>query len=216
MRETFHRIRNHRLVQGLHFYSFGLLKRLYFWVLSWAESKYGTAALAFVAFCESWLFPIPPDVLQLALSLSKPKKSFWYALIALCFSVLGGMFAYFIGAFLFNTLGWPLISALGYEEQFFAFGELYKENAFLAIGAAAITPLPYKAFTIGAGFWHIGLPVLIAASLVGRGIRFGLLAVLTYFLGNKVRSIIERYFNWLTVAVFVLIIAGYAAVKYLM
>ncbi len=95
-------------------------------------------------------------------------------------------------------------------------GELFKENAFLAIAASAITPLPYKVFTIGAGFWGIGLPVLIFASAVGRGIRFFFLAVLAYFFGRQVRSIIEQYFSWLTVAVFVLMLLGYAAVKYLM
>ncbi len=216
MQETFQRIRNHRIVQGLHFYSFGLLKRLYLWVLSWAESKYGTAALAFLAFIEAWLFPIPPDVLQLALSLGRPKRSFWYAFVAVCFSVAGGIFGYFIGTFLFDTVGWPLIIALGYQEHFFIVGELFKENAFLAIAASAITPLPYKVFTIGAGFWGIGLPVLIFASAVGRGIRFFFLAVLTYFFGRQVRSIIEQYFSWLMVAVFVLMLLGYAAVKYLM
>ena len=101
MKQTLERIRNHRVVQGMHFYSLGLMKRLYLWVLSWADSKYSTLALCILAFTESSFFPIPPDTLQLALSISKPKRSYWYAFLASIFSVLGGILGYFIGVFLF-------------------------------------------------------------------------------------------------------------------
>ncbi len=215
MGEIIQKFKNHRLIQGLHFYSFGLLKRLYLWVLSWAESKYSTYALAVLAFIESSFFPIPPDVLQISLSISKPKQSYWYAFIALCFSVLGGILGYFIGLWLFESVGQVIISSLGYEQYFAQVGEWYKANAFLAIFAAALTPIPYKVFTIAAGVWQVGLFPLVAASIVGRGLRFFVVATLTYFFGERVKGFIDKYFNWLSVGLLVLVIVGYLGVKYL-
>lgn len=198
-----------------HFYTFGLLQRVYNWVLSWAESKYSTIALAVLAFTESSFFPIPPDVLQIALSLSKPKRSFYYAFIAGTFSVIGGVFGYFLGQFFYESIGKTIISSLGYEQAFQTVGDLYKNNAFLAILAAAFTPIPYKVFTLAAGFWSVGLFPLITASIIGRFGRFFIVATLTYFFGAKVKDFIDRYFNWLSLAVFLLVVAGYLAVKYL-
>lgn len=214
MRETINKIKNNKVIKGLHFYSFGLLKRLYLWVLYWAESKYSTYALAVLAFIESSFFPIPPDVLQISLSISKPKKSYWYAFIALCFSVLGGILGYFIGSFLFESIGKSIIYSLGYEHYFTQVGEWYKTNAFIAILAAALTPIPYKVFTIAAGVWQVGLFPLVAASIVGRGLRFFFVATLTYFLGERVKLFIDKYFNWLSIGLLVLIILGYWGVKY--
>lgn len=201
--------------KGFHFYTFGLIRRLYDWVLSWAESKYGTLALMILAFAESSFFPIPPDVLQISLSVSKPKKSYWYAFIAGCFSVLGGIFGYFIGLFLFESVGKAIIVNLGYEQAFAVVGQLYKDNAFLAILSAAFTPIPYKVFTIAAGFWQVGLWPLITASILGRFGRFFIVATITYFFGQKAKTFIDKYFNWLTIIFFALIVLGYMTVKYL-
>ncbi len=203
------------LIQRFHFYSLGYLKRLYNWVLLWADSKYGTVALAVLAFMESSFFPIPPDVLQIALSVSKPKRSFWYALVASIFSVLGGIFGYFIGLFLFDSIGQFIITHLGLEQSFQVVGDYFKINAFLAISGAAFTPIPYKVFTIAAGFWQVGLPVLILASVLGRSGRFFIEAVLLYFFGKKMAVFIEKYFNWVSLTVFVLIVGGFIAIKYL-
>src|SRR3989338_617693 len=200
----------------LHLYTFGLLRKLYDWVLSWAHKKHASKALFGLAFAESSFFPIPPDVLQIALSVSKPKKSFFFALISSIGSVLGGIFGYFIGFFLFDAVGKIIISALGYQAQFDAVGNLYSSYAFLAILTAAFTPIPYKVFTIAAGFWHIGLTTLIIASIIGRSGRFFLVATLFYFFGPKIKDFIDKYFNWLTIIFLVLLIGGFAAIKYLM
>ena len=200
----------------LHLYTFGLLRKLYDWVLSWAHKKHASKALFGLAFAESSFFPIPPDVLQIALSVSKPKKSFFFALISSIGSVLGGIFGYFIGFFLFDAVGKIIISALGYQAQFDAVGNLYSSYAFLAILTAAFTPIPYKVFTIAAGFWHIGLTTLIIASIIGRSGRFFLVATLFYFFGPKIKDFIDKYFNWLTIIFIVLLIGGFAAIKYLM
>lgn len=215
MKQVFEKVKNHKFIQGMHFYSFGLLKRLYLWVLSWAESKYSVYALAVLAFIESAFFPIPPDVLQIALSVSKPRRSFWYAAITSVFSVLGGILGYYIGYFLFESVGKTIIASLGYQEHFSMVGELFKANAFLAILAAAFTPIPYKVFTIGAGVWQIGLSTLIIASIIGRSGRFFLVATLTYLLGARVKVFIEKYFNWLSLILFSLVVLGYFAIKYL-
>jgi len=199
----------------LHLYTFGLLRKLYDWVLSWAHKKYSSLALFILAFSESSFFPIPPDVLQIALSVSKPKKSFFYALVSSIGSVLGGIFGYFIGYFLFDSIGKVIIDALGYQAQFNAVGELYTSYAFLAILTAAFTPIPYKVFTIAAGFWQVGLLPLITASIIGRSARFFLVATLFYFFGPKIKEFIDKYFNLLTIIFIMLLIGGFVAIKYL-
>jgi membrane protein YqaA with SNARE-associated domain len=208
-------LRNNKIIRGLHFYSFGLLKRLYDWVLSWAETRNGAYALFLNAVAESSFFPIPPDVLQIALSVGKPKKSFLYALIASIGSVLGGIFGYYIGYFLFESVGKLIINALGYQEQFLLVGRWYASNAFLAILGAAFTPIPYKVFTIAAGFWQIGLWVLLLASVIGRPLRFFIVATLIYFFGARVKVFIDKYFNWLSLLFFVLLVLGFIVIKYL-
>lgn len=198
-----------------HLYTFGLLKKLYNWVLSWAHRKYSSVALFVLAFSESSFFPVPPDVLQIALSVSRPKKSFYYALISSIGSVLGGILGYFIGLFLFDTIGSFIINTLGYKAQFDAVGDLYKSYAFLAILVSAFTPIPYKVFTIAAGFWQVGLLPLIAASAIGRSARFFIVATLIYFFGPKIKEFIDKYFNILTIIFIILLIGGFLIIKYL-
>jgi len=198
-----------------HLYTFGLLKKLYNWALSWAHRKYSSVALFVLAFSESSFFPVPPDVLQIALSVSRPKKSFYYALISSIGSVLGGILGYFIGLFLFDTIGSFIINTLGYQAQFDAVGDLYKSYAFLAILVSAFTPIPYKVFTIAAGFWQVGLLPLIAASAIGRRARFFIVATLIYFFGPKIKEFIDKYFNILTIIFIILLIGGFLIIKYL-
>jgi len=198
----------------LHLYTFGLLRKLYNWALSWAHKKYSSAALFVLAFSESSFFPVPPDVLQIALSVSKPKKSFYYALISSIGSVLGGIFGYFIGLFLFDTVGMFIIETLGYQAQFSTVGNLYNSYAFLAILVSAFTPIPYKVFTIAAGFWQVGLFPLIAASIIGRSARFFIVASLFYFFGPKIKEFIDKYLNLLTIIFIILLIGGFLIIKY--
>jgi|TARA_Y100000310_G_scaffold36526_1_gene34371 membrane protein YqaA with SNARE-associated domain len=203
-------------IKGFHIYAFGLLRKLYNWVLSWAHKKYSSAALFVLAFSESSFFPIPPDVLQIALSVSRPKKSFFYALIASLGSILGGILGYFIGLFLFDTIGGFIINTLGYQSEFNSIGNLYKSYAFLVILASAFTPIPYKVFTIAAGFWQVGLLPLIAASVIGRSARFFLVATLIYIFGPKIKEFIDKYFNLLTIIFIILLISGFLIIKYLL
>lgn len=208
-------LKNNKYVRMSYLYSFGLLRRLYDWVLSWAESKYATAALAINAFAESSFFPIPPDVLQIALSVSKPKRSFFYALVSSVFSILGAILGFLIGLFLFESIGRWIIETLGYWHYFDIVGQWYASNAFLAILGAAFTPIPFKVFTIAAGFWKINLMTLLLASAVGRSLRFFIIAALIHFFGAKVKTFIDKHFNWISLVFFVLLVLGFVVIKYL-
>lgn len=193
------------------------LKRLYTWVIHWADTRYALPALVVLAFIESSFFPIPPDVLLLALCFSAPRKSLVYAAWCTAASVAGGVLGYFIGYGLYEQVGARIIGAFGYEHHWAKVGELYGDNAFLAILAAAFTPIPYKVFTIAAGAFHeqVSLGVLVAASIVGRGGRFFLVAAVIRIFGPKVRTYVEKYLEIATILLLLLGIAGFAAIKLL-
>ena len=195
------------------------IRRLYDWVLSWAETRYGTPALFVMAFVESSVFPIPPDVLQIALSAGKPKRSFWYATVTLVGSVLGAFLGFLIGyVFWENTATQDFFFNYvpGFSKEVFEMvGRNYGDNAFLAIFTAAFTPIPYKIFTIAAGVFHthVSLWTLMAASIIGRGARFYAVAAIMFYFGPAVKTWIDRYFNLLTIVFTLLLIAGFAAMK---
>lgn len=195
----------------------GPLKRLYRWVLDWAETPYGTPALFLLAFAESSFFPIPPDVLQIALSISKPRRSFYYALISGIGSVMGGVLGWVIG-FAF----WSAVGSFFYQyvpgctpENFQRVQTLYEQNAFWAILGAAFTPIPYKVFTIAAGIFGISIPVLLVGSFLGRFGRFFLVASAIYLFGPGIQQLLEKYFEWVTLILFVLLVGGFLVIKYL-
>jgi len=195
----------------------GPIKRLYRWVLHWADTPYGTPALFGLSFAESSFFPIPPDVLQIALSVSKPKRSFFYAAVSGLGSVLGGIFGWLIGFALWSAVeGFFSQYVPGCSpENIGKVRELYSDNAFIAILGAAFTPIPYKVFTIAAGICHISLPVLIAASTIGRFGRFFAVGACIYIFGPAVKTLLERYFELVATLAFVLLVGGFVAIKYL-
>jgi membrane protein YqaA with SNARE-associated domain len=192
-------------------------KRLYLWVLHWADTKYGTPALAGISFAESSFFPIPPDVLQIALSVSKPKRSFYYAAVSAAASVAGGILGWAIGAFLWHAVEGAMFSYVpGFTPEAFAHvQELYLGSAFLALLTAAFTPIPYKVFTIASGVFGVPLATLVVASAIGRSARFFLVATTIYIFGPTVRSFLDRYLEWITIGLFALLLGGFYAVRYL-
>jgi membrane protein YqaA with SNARE-associated domain len=196
-----------------------VFRRLYDWVLHWAETPYGTPALAGLSFAESSFFPIPPDVLQIALSVSKPKRSFYYAAVSTVASVLGGVLGWYIGYGLWTALQdffYNVVPGVT-PENIALVGEKYHANAFLAIFAAAFTPIPYKVFTISAGVFHehVALGTLVVASALGRGLRFFIVATCIYLVGPPAKQILEKYLEWITIALAVLLVLGFVAIKYL-
>lgn len=197
-----------------------LLRRLYDWVLHWADTPYGTPALLLLAFAESSFFPIPPDVLQIALSVSKPKRSFFYAAVSGIGSVLGGIAGYLIGFLLWAAVGGFFMKYVpGFTPQNVEYvGKLYQENALWAIVCAGFTPIPYKVFTIAAGVFHeyVSITVLVIGSVIGRFGRFFLVATCLYFFGPGIKAFIERYFDWAALALAALAVLGFFAIKWLM
>jgi membrane protein YqaA with SNARE-associated domain len=193
-----------------------MLRRLYDWVLHWADTPYGTWALFLLAFCESSFFPLPPDILLIALAVAAPKKSIKYALFCSIGSVLGGCFGYLIGWRFMETIGNKIILFYDFGDKFNYIKVLYQNYDAWAVGVAGFTPIPYKVFTISAGAFRINFPVFLFASLVSRSARFFLVGGLIYRFGPRIQSFIEKYFNILAIAFSVLLIAGFVAIKYLL
>jgi len=195
---------------------FSWVRSLYDWVLHWAETPYGAPALFILAFAESSFFPIPPDVLLIALAISIPARSFRYAGLALAGSVLGAFLGYYIGWGLYESVGAQIIAFYDVEAQFLRVGDMYNNNAFFAIAISGFTPIPYKVFTIAAGVFKVSIPVMVAASLVGRAGRFFLVALLIWKFGKPIKTFIEKYFNLVTIIFTVLLVGGFLVIKYLL
>lgn len=193
-----------------------MVKRLYDWVLSWGNSKWGALALFVLAFAESSFFPIPPDVLLIALCLGAVKRSFRFALICLVGSILGAAGGYAIGYYLWqNTAGEYTALANWFfahvftEESFMQVKGLYDEYDFWIVFTAGFTPLPYKLFTISGGLFKIDLVMFFVASIVSRGLRFFLIAGLIWKFGAPIKTFIDKYFNLLAILFTVLLIGGF-------
>ena len=194
----------------------GVLRALYDWVLSWAHSRFGVVALAGLSFAESSFFPIPPDVLQIALSIERPKRSFFYAFVSSIASVCGAALGWYIGFALWQAVGGYFVPAIISEENMAKVSDFFREWGVGALFAAAFTPIPFKAFTITAGIANMSLLLMLLASLVGRSARFFLVASLIYVFGPSIKVWIDKYFGWLTFGFLALLIGGFYCVKYLL
>ncbi|MDL1976605.1 MAG: cytochrome B [Desulfobacterales bacterium C00003106] len=193
-----------------------IVRRLYDWVLHWAETPYGTPALFLLAFCESSFFPVPPDVLLIALSVSIPKKAFRYALVCSAGSLLGGCFGYLIGWEFMAAIGDAIIQFYGFNDQYYYVQDLYTRYDAWVIGIAGFTPIPYKVFTITAGAFKINFLIFVVVSLLSRSARFFLIGVLIYKFGPAIQRFIDRYFNLLAVLFTILLLLGFVLIKCLL
>jgi membrane protein YqaA with SNARE-associated domain len=193
------------------------LRRLYDWVLHWAETPYGPIALFLLAFAESSFFPIPPDALLIALCLGAIKRSWRFAAIAATASVLGGMLGYVIGFGLWDVAAPFFFKYVpGFTEEVFQkVMHHYQNSGFWYVFMAGFTPIPYKVFTIASGVFRLNFPLFVLASGISRSLRFFLVAALFRRFGPGIRSFIERYFNLLAVAFFILLFGGFLVIKYL-
>jgi membrane protein YqaA with SNARE-associated domain len=191
----------------------GAVRRLYDWVLHWADRPQGPMALFILAFMESSFFPIPPDVLLIALAMGRPSRAPAFALICTAGSVLGGIGGYLIGLVLFEQLGRPILEWYGATDKFDTVGRLYHENLLVALGTAGFTPIPYKVFTIAAGAFAIPILPFVAISAGSRGMRFFIVAGLIYYFGPPIKVFIDKYFNLLSILFVVLLVGGFIAVR---
>lgn len=199
------------------------IRKLYDWVLSWAETPYGGIALFLFAFAESSFFPIPPDALLIALVLGSTTKAFKYASICMIASITGGLLGYAIGHFAWWAGSNEFTSVANFffnnvpgftHEVFYRVQNLYDKYDFWIIFTAGFTPLPYKVFTISAGAFKVNLIMFVIASAISRGARFFLVAFLIWKFGPQIKTFIDKYFNWLAIGFTVLLIGGFVVIKY--
>lgn len=197
-----------------------MIKRLYNWILSWSESRWGWLALFTIALFEASWFPLPPDILLIALCLGATKRSFRFATICLVGSVLGAALGYMIGYFLWATPSGEAtaLANLFYEyifsvDSFNNVGALYDRFNFWIVFTAGFTPLPFKLFTIAGGMFHINFLMFIIASMVSRGMRFFLIAWLIWKYGAPIKSFIDKYFNLLA-TLFTIMLIGFTLLAF--
>ncbi len=191
------------------------LKRTYNWALEKAQHKNAKWYLSLISFAESSFFPIPPDILLIPMALASKAKALFYAFICTLFSVLGGILGYAIGYFFFNSVGIYIVEFYHLENSFNIFESYYKEFGILIVLGAGITPFPYKFITIASGVFGLNIFLFIIVSFIGRGLRFYLIAILLYFFGEKIKLIIDKYFNILTIVFFILLVGSVFIIRFL-
>jgi len=193
-----------------------LFRSLYDWVLHWATTPYALPALILISFAESSVFPVPPDVLLLAMTVATPALWLRYAFYCTTASVLGGMFGYLIGLKFMDVIGNKVLEIYHLHDKFDKIGDLYREHEAWAVAMSGFTPIPYKLFTLAAGAFRIDLPTFVLASTLGRAARFFLIAFLIYKFGPTVKRWIDKYFGWFTIIFFVLLFLGFYLLKFVL
>lgn len=191
------------------------MKALYDWCMRIVSGKYALPALCAVSFIESSFFPIPPDLFLIPLILANRTKAFRIAFWTTVFSVLGGLFGYAIGYYLYNSVGVAILDFFNYREKFEEFRHMYNNWGAWIVFGAGITPFPYKIITIASGTTHLNLIVFIIASIIARGLRFFLIAGLLWKYGEPMKTYIEKNLGWLSIVFFVLLVGGFFLIKFL-
>ena len=199
------------------------IKRMYNWVLSWAETRFAMTALFILAFIESVFFPIPPDILLIAMAMGAVAKSFRFAIICTIGSVTGAVVGYYIGHFAWlnpngeftglANLFFNNIPGFTYE-LYNNIKILFNEWDFWIIFTAGFTPIPYKVFTITSGAFDMNIVMFIIASVISRGARFFLVAYLIWKFGPSIKNFIDKYFNWVALGFTAMLIGGFIMIKY--
>lgn len=191
------------------------IKKLYDWTLSAAAHPNGLVFLCAIAFIESSFFPIPPDLFLIPLILSRRTDAYKIALYTTFSSVLGGIFGYGIGLFLYDSIGIKILNFYHYTDQFNKFCSYYNTWGAWIVFGAGLTPFPYKIVTIASGVTHLNFNIFVISSLVARGLRFYFIAWLLKKYGSPIKAFIEKNLGWLSVLFFLLLIGGFIILKYL-
>lgn len=192
-----------------------MIRKLYDWTMSLAESRHALWALFIIAFIESSFFPIPPDVLMIPMIIAMPTRAFYIAAVATVGSVLGGLFGYYIGFALFETIGQPIFDFYGKAEYVEEFKQSYNEIGVWAVLAAGVTPFPFKVITIMSGATQLNLFAFVASAIVARALRFFIVATLLWKFGPPIRDFIEKRLGLVFTVFCVLFIGGFFLVRYL-
>ncbi|MGL3105080.1 YqaA family protein [Bradyrhizobium sp. BR 1432] len=191
-----------------------MLKRIYDWCIDAAHKPYALWIMGAVAFAESSFFPVPPDVMLIPMSLARPQRAWVYAAICTVTSVVGGMVGYAIGALLFDSVGQWLIQVYGLGDKVDAFRASYTEWGAIIILLKGLTPIPYKLVTITSGFAGYNILLFILCSIVARGGRFFVVAILLNRYGDWIRVRIEKHLGlWVAIGAAVLVLGFVVAIK---
>jgi membrane protein YqaA with SNARE-associated domain len=191
------------------------IRKLYFWTLHWAATPQALPALVALSFAESSFFPVPPDVLLIAIAFGTPKRWARLALWCSIASIVGGAFGYYIGAALWDGIGQRIVAFYHGEAVMAQVQRWYDELGFLGVLIAAITPIPYKIFTIASGWFHFDFGLFMLASAIGRPFRFFLVAGLVGHYGERVRPFLEEKLEWALLALGAVGVLGFVAIKLL-
>jgi membrane protein YqaA with SNARE-associated domain len=192
-----------------------LIRALYDWTMRLAARPRATYALGAVSFAESSFFPIPPDALLLPMVLARPKKAWWLAFVCTAASVAGAVAGYFIGALLFESVARPILALYGYGDKFAEFAAMYNEWGAWIVLIGGLTPFPFKVVTIASGATGFNLLVFVLSAVVARGLRFFLVAGLLRWVGPPIRDFIERRLGLVFTLGVVLLIGGFAAIRFI-
>ena len=192
-----------------------MIRAIYDWTLSLAAHPRALWALAFIAFIEASVFPIPPDVLMVTMIIATPQRAFLIAGVAVLASVLGGLMGYAIGAFAFESVGRPVLEALGKADAVAAFNTRFNDVGFWSVLVAGVTPFPFKVITIMSGWTGLPLATFVVTALIARALRFFFVAALLWRYGAPIRDFIERWLGLLSILFVVLLLLGFYAVRYL-
>ena len=193
----------HKIVEFIH--------QIKDWTLAWATTPFAVWALFINAFAESSFFPIPPDLLLIAMSVANPKLALLYALICTIGSTLGGMFGYFIGL----KGGKPILSKFVKQEKIDMVHNYFAKYDVWAIGIAGFTPLPYKIFTIAGGVFYINFPKFILVSFLSRGARFFFVATMIMIFGEQINAFLTKYFDIFSLVLLLMVVGGFYATKFI-
>ncbi|MBF0380317.1 MAG: DedA family protein [Magnetococcales bacterium] len=191
------------------------MRRLYKWTMDLAASPNAVIALFLVALAESSFFPIPPDVLLIPMVLANPLKGFWFATVCTLGSAIGGAIGYLIGQEFMPIIGEPIIQFYGATDKFEHLGELFRQHDVWIIAIAGFSPIPYKLFTITAGLFGSNFTIFFIVSILSRGARFFLVAALLKWGGERLRLLVEKHLELLTVVILLLVIAAFTLIKLL-
>lgn len=192
-----------------------LLRRLYDWCVAAADKPHALWIMSAVAFAESSFFPVPPDIMLIPMALARPQRAYVLAAWCTAASVIGGMLGYAIGSLLYDSIGTWLIQLYGYGDKVEAFRAAYAEWGAWIILLKGLTPIPYKLVTITSGFSGYNFGLFVLFSLITRGARFFILALLLHRYGEQARHVIERQLGLWTLLLAIVVIGGLVAAVYL-
>ena len=190
-----------------------MFRKLYATILLYSNTKFAPIVLSLMAFWEAIIFPIPPDVVLIPMSLANRQKALLFASLATLFSVLGGMVGYLIGALLWSEIGKTVIDYFGYNESYSSFAQLYDEYGLIIVLIGAVTPFPFKIVAILSGAVGYPFSIFILAAAASRGLRFYALATIIYIWGDQINYFLTKYLSLVFILVTVSIIGAFLYLK---